>query len=183
MRGVQQSIQPVIQPDHALAQALGLQAVPVRPVRQSVPAEGGPAPAPGEPASRVTGRPTVPHLQYDGHYGGRLSGHPGARRRPRPGRGGRRHRHRRRASRRGRRQQLVAITSATGHRRHFLDRHRRTPLSVFVHGRNTHSTTCRSADCHVTYIFCVRVVCVGVHVPKFYYCINYYYFSFYYRVR
>lgn len=60
VHGVLQGVQPVVQPDHAPAQALRLQAFPMRPVRQGVSAEGRPAQTQGEPASRVTG-PTVSH--------------------------------------------------------------------------------------------------------------------------
>lgn len=68
VRGVLQGVQPIVEPDHAPAQALGLQAVPVRPVRQGVPAQGGPAQAPREPAPRVTGT-TVSHYQHHGPGG------------------------------------------------------------------------------------------------------------------
>lgn len=76
VRGVLQGVQPVVQPDHAFAQALRVQTVPVRSVRQGVPAKGGPAPTPGEPASRIAGRPAaVSHHQHHGDGGrGRLSG-------------------------------------------------------------------------------------------------------------
>lgn len=41
-----QGVQPELQPDHAHAQAHGVQALFMRAVRQGVPAQGGPAPPP-----------------------------------------------------------------------------------------------------------------------------------------
>ena len=42
MRGVREGVQPVLQPHHAHAQALGLQALRLRILREALPAEGRP---------------------------------------------------------------------------------------------------------------------------------------------
>lgn len=47
MRGVFEGFQPVVEPDHAHAQAHRLQALLVRPVREGVPEEGRPEEAQG----------------------------------------------------------------------------------------------------------------------------------------
>ena len=47
---LQQGVQPIIEPDHAHAQAHRLQALRLRPLREGLPAQGGPAPPPRLPA-------------------------------------------------------------------------------------------------------------------------------------
>lgn len=56
MRGVLESVQPELEPDHAHAQAYRLQAVLVRPLRAGLPAEGGSATAPRLAARRRAAR-------------------------------------------------------------------------------------------------------------------------------
>ena len=55
MRGVREGVQPVVQPDHAHAQAQRLQTVRLRHLREEVPAEGRPPAAPGLSARQPTG--------------------------------------------------------------------------------------------------------------------------------
>jgi hypothetical protein len=60
MRRLLEGLQPVVQPDHPHAQAHRLQALLVRPLREGLPAQGGPAAAPGVAASHG---PRMRHLQ------------------------------------------------------------------------------------------------------------------------
>lgn len=48
--GVREGLQSILQPDHAQPQAHGLQALRLRPVRPSLPAQGRLAAAQGDPA-------------------------------------------------------------------------------------------------------------------------------------
>ena len=48
---LQQSVQPIIEPDYAHAQTHGVQALRLRPVRKGLPAQGRPAPPPRLAAS------------------------------------------------------------------------------------------------------------------------------------
>lgn len=62
VRRVLESVQPELEPDHAHAQTHWLQAILVRPLRQGVSAQGGPAPTQGLAARRVRWRPRISQL-------------------------------------------------------------------------------------------------------------------------
>lgn len=66
VRRLQQSVQPIVEPDHAHAQTHRLQALQLRAVREGVPEEGGSAAPPGESAP---GLPTAGRRQQQ-HSGG-----------------------------------------------------------------------------------------------------------------
>lgn len=53
MRGVLEGVQPELEPDHSHAQAHRVQAVLVWALREGLPAQGGPAPAPRLAARRA----------------------------------------------------------------------------------------------------------------------------------
>lgn len=66
VRRLQQSVQPIVEPDHAHAQTHRLQALQLRSLREGVPEEGGSAAPPGESAP---GLPTAGCRQQQ-HSGG-----------------------------------------------------------------------------------------------------------------
>lgn len=70
MRRVLQGLQPILEPDHAHAQAHRLQALLLRPLREGLPAEGRPASPPGIPAPDGDGSGRCRHLQAEGRGNG-----------------------------------------------------------------------------------------------------------------
>ena len=51
MLRLRQGLQPVVKPNHAHEEAHRIQALRMRPLREGIPAKGGPPPTPREPAS------------------------------------------------------------------------------------------------------------------------------------
>lgn len=64
--GLRQSLQPVFEPHHAQPQAHRLQAIRVRPLRQSLPEEGGPAAPQGDSTHGVEAGHVVAALRGPG---------------------------------------------------------------------------------------------------------------------